>query len=98
MEAGFDFLANKAGFPILMSPFLSYDPSLNTYFDTFLIGLGNTILVSFLGIITSTILGFVVGVSRLSQNWLIAKIASAYVEIFRNIPYYFKSVFGISPF
>jgi general L-amino acid transport system permease protein len=52
----------------------------------FLVGLLNTLLVSALGIIGATILGFLVGISRLSSNWLVAKLATAYVEIFRNIP------------
>ena len=86
IKGGFDFLDVKAGFAILFSPFIDYNASVNTYFDTFLVGLGNTILVSVLGIITATIVGFIFGVARLSQNWLVAKIASAYVEIFRNIP------------
>lgn len=86
IKSGFDFLGEVAGFAILFSPFLDYDASINTYFDTFLIGLSNTVLISILGIITATIVGFIFGVARLSHNWLVAKIASTYVEIFRNIP------------
>lgn len=86
IQFGFNFLSDQAGFAILFSPFLDYNPSINSYFDTFVVGLSNTILVSFLGIITATMVGFIFGVARLSQNWLVAKIASAYVEIFRNIP------------
>src|SRR5699024_13294 len=52
----------------------------------FLVGVVNTLLVSAIGIILATILGFLVGVARLSNNWLISKISLAYIEIFRNIP------------
>lgn len=90
---GFDFLSVKAGFPILYSPFIDFNPSSSTYFDSFLVGLFNTILVSFLGIITATILGVVFGVLRLSKNWLVAKIASLYIEIFRNIPLLVQIIF-----
>jgi general L-amino acid transport system permease protein len=86
IEFGFNFLNEKAGFPILFSPFIEYNPASSSYFDTYLIGIGNTVLVGFLGIITATIVGFIVGIARLSKNWLVSKIASAYVEIFRNIP------------
>ncbi|WP_135075304.1 amino acid ABC transporter permease [Terasakiella sp. SH-1] len=84
ITTGFDFLSNPAGFEILMS-LVDYDAS-HTYGRTFLVGLLNTVLVSFLGIILATVLGFVMGVARLSKNWLIAKIASVYVETLRNIP------------
>src|SRR3546814_14346976 len=54
--------------------------------DLFVIGLLNTLLVTFIGVILATILGFIVGVARLSKNWIIAKVATVYVEVFRNIP------------
>ncbi|NVK19705.1 MAG: amino acid ABC transporter permease [Methylocystaceae bacterium] len=84
ITTGFDFLSNPAGFEILMSlvPFDSSD----TYGRTFIVGLLNTVLVSFVGIVLATILGFIMGVARLSQNWLIAKVATVYVETLRNIP------------
>ncbi len=84
ISTGFAFLTEKAGFGILQT-LIPFDES-NTYGRTFFVGLLNTILVSVLGIITATILGFIVGVARLSNNWLIAKIATVYIEIFRNIP------------
>ncbi len=84
IKTGFDFLTNPAGFEILMS-LVEYDSS-HTYGRTFLVGLLNTVLVSFVGIFLATILGFIMGVARLSDNWLIAKIASIYVETIRNIP------------
>ncbi|SCA57277.1 amino-acid transporter subunit; membrane component of ABC superfamily [Candidatus Terasakiella magnetica] len=84
ITTGFDFLTNPAGFEILMS-LVEYDAS-HTYGKTFIVGLLNTVLVSLLGIFVATILGFVMGVARLSKNWLIAKIATVYVETLRNIP------------
>ncbi len=84
ITTGFDFLSNPAGFEILMS-LVPYDAS-HTYGRTFIVGLLNTVLVSFIGIILATLLGFVMGVARLSKNWLIAKIATVYVETLRNIP------------
>ncbi len=62
-----------------------YDSN-DTYGRTFFVGLLNTVLVSFVGIIFATVLGFVMGVARLSKNWLIARVASIYVETLRNIP------------
>lgn len=91
ISTGFGFLDNTAGFGILQS-LIEYDET-HTYGRTFLVGLLNTILVSGLGIILATILGFIMGVARLSTNWLIAKIAAAYIEIFRNIPLLLQIVF-----
>ncbi len=84
IKSGFDFLSSTAGFDILMS-LIPYDATY-TYGRTFLVGLLNTILVSVIGIIASTILGFIIGVAYFSQNWLIRKLSVIYVEIFRNIP------------
>ncbi|WBA10126.1 amino acid ABC transporter permease [Salinivibrio kushneri] len=84
ITTGFDFLSEKAGFNISMS-LIEYSGS-DTYGRTFFVGLLNTVLVSFLGIVLASILGFIIGVARLSSNWLIKKVASAYIEIFRNIP------------
>ncbi|MQX38396.1 amino acid ABC transporter permease [Roseospira navarrensis] len=84
ITTGFGFLDNTAGFGILFS-LVPYDES-NTYGRTFIVGILNTLLVSSLGILFATLLGFIVGVARLSSNWLIAKMALVYVEITRNIP------------
>ena len=84
ITTGFQFLDNTAGFGILMS-LIEYDET-HTYGRTFLVGLLNTVLVSFLGIVAATVLGFIIGVARLSNNWLISKIAAVYVETLRNIP------------
>jgi len=84
IKSGYDFLFTTAGFDILMS-LVPYDAT-HTYGRTFIVGLLNTILVSVIGIILSTIVGFIMGVAHFSHNWLIRKIAVAYVETFRNIP------------
>jgi general L-amino acid transport system permease protein len=81
---GFDFLRNTAGFDVSFS-LINYSRA-STYFDVFLVGLLNTLLVSFISIILATILGFILGIARLSTNWLVAKVASVYVEFTRNIP------------
>jgi len=81
---GFSFLTRSAGFDISESP-IPYTPA-DTYATAFLVGLLNTLFVSFVGIILATILGIVVGVARISPNWLVRRIASAYVELMRNTP------------
>jgi general L-amino acid transport system permease protein len=81
---GFSFLGRQAGFGISESP-IPYNPA-DTYLTAFLVGLGNTLIVSFLGIILATIVGVIVGVARLSTNWLVNRVAAAYVEFFRNTP------------
>jgi general L-amino acid transport system permease protein len=84
ISTGFDFLSSEAGFGIIQT-LIDYNES-STYGHTFVVGLLNTILVSALGIVFATILGFIIGIARLSHNWLVAKLAAAYIEIFRNIP------------
>lgn len=84
ISTGFGFLSNEAGFGILQS-LIPYDESY-TFGRTFLVGLLNTVLVSALGIVLATILGFIIGIARLSDNWLIARLATIYIEIIRNIP------------
>ena len=81
---GFGFLNQEASFDIAFS-LIEFDGSYS-YGRAFLVGLLNTILVSVIGIFFATIIGVIVGVSRLSDNYLIAKAAEWYVEIFRNIP------------
>lgn len=84
IKSGFSFLSATAGFDILMS-LISYEPT-DTYGRIFFVGLLNTILVSIIGIILATILGFLAGIAYFSHNWLVRKIATVYVETFRNIP------------
>ena len=84
ITSGFGFLENSAGFGIAqhLIPFKESD----SYARVFLIGLLNTLLVTFIGVILATLLGFIVGVARLSNNWIVNKLATVYVEVFRNIP------------
>lgn len=84
ISTGFDFLFNEAGFGIIQS-LIEYNET-STYGHTFVVGLLNTILVSALGIVFATFLGFMIGIARLSHNWLVAKLAAVYIETFRNIP------------
>jgi len=84
IEFGFGFLKQEASFDIQFS-LIDYDGS-KSYGRAYLVGLLNTLLVSFIGIVLCTLLGAVVGVARLSPNYLIRKTASFYIEFFRNIP------------
>ncbi|MDX1722777.1 MAG: amino acid ABC transporter permease [Pseudomonas sp.] len=84
ITSGFSFLNNSAGFGIAQS-LIDYNES-HTYGRVFFVGLLNTLLVSVIGIVLATILGFILGVARLSPNWLIGKVATVYIETFRNIP------------
>ena len=85
-----DFLKNEAGFDI--SEGIEYAPS-DTYFKAFWVGVVNTLKVSLIGIVCATILGLIVGIARLSSNWLIRTIAAVYVECFRNIPLLLQILF-----
>ena len=84
ISTGFGFLDNEAGFGILMS-LIPYSET-NTFLRTFAVGILNTLLVSLLGIFVATVIGFIMGVARLSKNWLINRLAAVYIETFRNIP------------
>ncbi len=92
MNTGFGFITSSAGFDTDFK-LIDYTPGVGTFGDIFLIGALNTLLISFLAVIISTVLGFFVGVLRLSHNWLVAKVALAYVEVFRNIPLLIQIVF-----
>ncbi len=84
IQVGFGFLSREAGFAIAESH-VAYDPS-DSYGRAFLVGLLNTLWVSALGIVVATVLGTAIGIARLSPNWLMARLASTYVEFMRNIP------------
>ena len=84
IEFGFGFLKQESSFDVQFS-LIDYDGS-HSYARAYLVGLLNTLLVAFIGIIISTILGIIVGVARLSPNYLIERSAAFYVEFFRNIP------------
>ena len=84
ITSGFGFLDNTAGFGITQH-LIDYQES-DSYGRVFWVGLLNTLLVSVIGIILATLLGFILGIARLSSNWLIRQLATVYIEIFRNIP------------
>jgi general L-amino acid transport system permease protein len=84
IASGFDFLGSTAGFSILMT-LIEYSEE-DTYFRAFIVSLLNTLLVAGIGIFFATILGFLIGVARLSSNWVLSKMAAVYIEILRNIP------------
>jgi len=84
IASGFGFLDREAAFGIGQS-LIAYSPT-DTYARAFLIGLLNTLYVAALGIVLATIVGTLIGLARLSGNWLVARLAQIYVETFRNIP------------
>lgn len=84
IASGFGFLSRTAGFDISQS-LIAY-ANTDTYARAFWVGLFNTLLVAALGIVLSTVLGFAIGIARLSSNWLVARVALVYVELVRNVP------------
>ena len=84
IASGFGFLDREAAFGIGES-LIAYTPA-ETYGRAFLVGLTNTLYVAALGIVLATIVGTLMGLARLSGNWLVRKLAQIYVETFRNIP------------
>jgi len=91
IASGFGFLDRTAGFDISQS-LIEYS-NLSTYGRAFWVGLLNTLLVAAIGIVFATVVGFVIGISRLSSNWLIARLATVYVEIVRNVPLLLQLLF-----
>lgn len=91
LSFGFDFLNTNTGFDVQFS-LISYDGS-SSFLRVYFVGLLNTLLVAFFGVFFATILGFVIGVSRLSSNWIINKFSLVYVEIFRNVPLILQILF-----
>ena len=85
-----NFLQNEAGFDI--SEGIPYEPT-DTYLKAFCVGIVNTLKVSIVGIVCATLLGLLFGIARLSSNWLIRTIATAYVECFRNLPLLLQILF-----
>jgi general L-amino acid transport system permease protein len=85
LSLSFDYLGEAAGFPIGETTLIDYDPSMS-FGKAFAVGLLNTLRVSLIGIVLATILGFIVGVARLSGNWLVRSVAGVYIEIVRNVP------------
>ena len=93
IQTGTSFFDEVAPFQIGFSPFFDFKLGESTYIDVFFVGIQNTILVAVLGIIAATILGFFIGVVRLSPNWLVSRGALAYIEIFRNVPLLLQIMF-----
>jgi general L-amino acid transport system permease protein len=91
VASGFDFLGRTSGFDISQK-LISYSNSMS-FGRAFWVGLLNTILVAVLGIALATALGLVVGIARLSSNWLIGRLATAYVEVIRNVPLLLQLLF-----
>jgi len=85
IASGFGFWNNTAGFDISQT-LIAYSASTSTFGRAFWVGLLNTLLVAAIGIILATVLGLIVGLARLSNNWLVARLAGGYVELVRNIP------------
>jgi general L-amino acid transport system permease protein len=91
ITSGFGFLNNTAGFDVSQS-LIPYSGS-DTYTRVFFVGLLNTILVSVIGIVFATLIGFIVALGRLSPNWLMSRVAGGYVELIRNLPLLFQMLF-----
>jgi general L-amino acid transport system permease protein len=101
IASGFGFLWHRAGFDISQT-LIPYSIE-SSYGRAFLVGLLNTLLVAIIGIVLASIIGFMAGVARLSPNWLVAKIATVYVETLRNVPvllqllFWYKAVLTVLP-
>ncbi len=92
ITSGFGFWNNTAGFDISQTLF-AYSASTSTFGRAFWVGLLNTLLVASLGIVFATVLGFAIGIARLSRNWLVAHLAGGYVELIRNVPLLLQLLF-----
>jgi general L-amino acid transport system permease protein len=91
IASGFDFLERPAGFGIPQT--LIHYTELSPNSRVFWVGLLNTLLVAVLGIVLATVLGFVIGLARLSSNWLVARLATVYIEVIRNVPLLLQILF-----
>jgi general L-amino acid transport system permease protein len=91
ISTGFAFLGREAGMPIA-DAWIAYSPK-NTYLRAFIVGLVNTLRVAVIGIVLATILGTVIGIARLSSNWLLSRLAAVYVEVLRDLPLLLQLLF-----
>jgi general L-amino acid transport system permease protein len=91
ISTGFAFLGREAGMPIV-DTWLPYSPK-DTYLHAFVVGIVNTLRVAIIGIVLATVLGTVIGISRLSSNWLLSRLAAVYVELLRDIPLLLQLLF-----
>jgi general L-amino acid transport system permease protein len=85
IASGFAFLGSEAGFAIGETSFLSHSAA-DTYLRALAVGVANTFRVALIGIVAATVLGMLIGLAKLSRNWLLAKLAGGYVEFIRNVP------------
>ena len=85
IASGFGFLKREAGFAIGETTLISYSAA-DTYLQALTVGVLNTFRVSLIGIVLATVLGTLIGLARLSHNWLLSKLAAGYVETLRNVP------------
>lgn len=85
IASGFGFLAREAGFAIGETSFIPYSAA-DSYLRALTVGLANTFRVALFGIVAATVLGMLIGLARLSHNWLVAKLAAGYIEFVRNVP------------
>src|SRR3981189_1481336 len=92
LATGFGFWNVTAGFDISQT-LIDYSSSTSTYGRAFWVGLLNTLLVAAIGIVLTTLLGFTIGIARLSSNWLVARLANGYVQLIRNIPLLLQLLF-----
>src|ERR1700683_3057624 len=92
IASGFRFWDNTAGFDISQT-LIAYSASNSTFGRSFWVGLLNTLLVAGAGVVLATAIGFVVGIARLSRNWLVSRLAAGYVELIRNIPLLLQLLF-----
>ncbi|MGI4953999.1 MAG: amino acid ABC transporter permease [Janthinobacterium lividum] len=95
IATGFAYLGRAAGFPI-GEHLIDYDPSISTYGDAIIVGILNTLKVAVIGVVLATIWGTLLGVARLSKNWLISRLAAVYVEVVRDIPLLLQLLFWYS--
>src|SRR3979490_2872528 len=91
ISTGFAFLGREAGMPIA-DAWIDYSPK-NTYLRAFIVGLVNTLRVAVIGIVLATVLGTLVGIARLSSNWLLSRLAAVYVEVLRDLPLLLQLLF-----
>ena len=91
IASGFGFMSNTAGFGVSQT-LITYSET-DSYTRVFLVGLVNTLAVAIIGVFFATIIGLLVGLGRLSPNWLLSKIAGGYVELVRNLPLLFQILF-----
>ncbi|MCS6778871.1 MAG: amino acid ABC transporter permease [Geminicoccaceae bacterium] len=92
VASGFDFLGRLAGFDVSQA-LIDFASDRSTYGRAFVVGLLNTLYVALVGIVLATLIGFVMGIARLSSNWLVARLALVYIEVIRNVPLLLQLIF-----